>query len=139
MAWLKDRDGRYLSVNESFEKFSGHEKTEVLGKQDKDIWPQELAEKFRLDYEKVLKQKKKTFVEEKIASNIGNIWVETFKTPIFASSNRLVIIAKNFFVGIFPCLSNLMPSYLPDLFLVFTNPNGFLVIINSSFDGLYST
>src|SRR5215510_6930045 len=63
LAWVKDRQGRYLWVNRAFlvqyslDHQSGHEAASVanvIGKTDYDLSPAFLADQFRLDDEQVL-------------------------------------------------------------------------------------
>ena len=47
MVWLKNGDGRYLRCNSRFEIFTGLSADELLGKTDLDLFPKELAERYR--------------------------------------------------------------------------------------------
>ncbi|MGA2401961.1 MAG: PAS domain S-box protein, partial [Syntrophobacteraceae bacterium] len=48
LVWLKDKESRFLAVNQAFARSCGMERPEeVLGKTYLDIWPRELAEKYR--------------------------------------------------------------------------------------------
>jgi len=91
LLWLKDSNGRFLSVNMEFAKSCGFDNSELLlGKTDFDIWPQELAVKYIADDVSVMKSGIPIMVEEPI-SDKGNIkWFETFKTPVL--DNRGVIV-----------------------------------------------
>src|SRR5262249_38104597 len=44
MAWLKDRDCRYLAVNTAYLGILGIPESAVLGKRPDEIWPAEIAE-----------------------------------------------------------------------------------------------
>ena len=45
IAWLKDKESRYVAVNEAFSKACGLKPEEIVGLTDFDIWPEELARK----------------------------------------------------------------------------------------------
>ncbi len=47
VAFIKDREGRYLYLNKPFERHFGMPLSEWAGKTDFDAWPQELAESMR--------------------------------------------------------------------------------------------
>ncbi|PLX01260.1 MAG: hypothetical protein C0594_13590, partial [Marinilabiliales bacterium] len=90
MAWLKDKNGLYLAVNEAFEKFIGLNQNLILGKRDSEIIPESLIEKLNIQYQNVLSDKKKRFVEEYIEIDGEQIWLEIFKTPILNDSDDLI-------------------------------------------------
>lgn len=83
MAWLKDASGRFIAVNHALAEMCDLPEDEVIGKTDFDIWPGELAVKFRADDEEVVRSGRKIRVEEKIAGRAGaETWIETIKMPI---------------------------------------------------------
>lgn len=83
LAWLKDRDGRFLAVNRAFEASLGWTAGEVVGQTDALIWPQDIAAKHRLEDEIVLTSGKRISVAEPIRRPDGSeMWVETIKTPV---------------------------------------------------------
>ena len=91
LVWLKDIDGRFLTVNEAFAQSCG-EKTagDVLGKTDFDIWPIELAEKYRNDDAKVINHKQPLRIEESIYDHKERKWFETFNMPILDESGIVI-------------------------------------------------
>ena len=83
LLWLKDRDGRFLAVNNKFANACGLDNPEfVVSKTDLDVWPRELAERYMADDDKVIQSKKQYTVEELISDRGDIHWFETFKTPI---------------------------------------------------------
>jgi diguanylate cyclase (GGDEF)-like protein/PAS domain S-box-containing protein len=91
IAWLKDRDSKFIIINESFEKACGVKSEDLRGKTDFDIWPHELAEKYRNDDQEVIKSGKRKCVEEPLADREGKIqWIETIKTPIYNDNNEII-------------------------------------------------
>lgn len=92
LTWLKDTKGRFIAVNRTFLKTTGKQHmNEVLGKTDLELWPRELAEKYRADDAEVMKTRKQKSVTERSVMEGGRIaWVDTFKSPIVAESGRLL-------------------------------------------------
>jgi PAS domain S-box-containing protein len=82
MAWMKDTHGVFLAVNEAFARACGHEKTAILGKTDREIWPLADAERYKNDDLRVITSGEQFLVEETIADAGDTKWFETFKTPI---------------------------------------------------------
>ena len=82
MAWMKNRRGVFLAVNEGFARACGYPKTAILGKTDRDIWPLEHAEKYMQDDQRMMASGEKFFGEERIVEGGDIKWFETLKTPI---------------------------------------------------------
>jgi PAS domain S-box-containing protein len=83
LAWLKDVQSRYISVNESFAKFYKISADDLIGKTDKDLWNDEQAEYFQEKDQETIRSGKRQLFEEVIETTNGITWSETFKTPIF--------------------------------------------------------
>lgn len=91
MAWLKDRDSRYIAVNEQFAAVSGYRPEEIVGRTDFDIWQREYAEKYRADDLEVIQSGKRRQVEELQRDSSGReYWVETIKTPIRGENGEVI-------------------------------------------------
>ncbi|MFH1862277.1 MAG: PAS domain S-box protein, partial [bacterium] len=91
LVWLKDADCRFLTVNQAFSDSCGKASpAELMGKTDFDIWPKELAEKYRGDDVRVMKNKISTMVEEPIADRGETKWFETFKTPVLDDRGQVI-------------------------------------------------
>lgn len=83
IAWLKDRDGRFLAVNEPFALACGLASAQIIGLTDLDIWPHELAVAYRQDDREVMASRQQKRVEEPLLTATGaEQWIETIKTPI---------------------------------------------------------
>ena len=84
IAWLKDRENRFIAVNEPFGKSCGFKPEDLVGKTDFDIWPRDLAERYRADDKEVMESGKRKQVEEPLTDSEGkSLWIETIKTPIY--------------------------------------------------------
>jgi len=91
MAWLKDREGRFIAVNGAFARSCGIKAGEMSGKTDFDVWPRDLAEKYRNDDREVIESGKRKYVEEPLADKEGKIqWLETIKIPIYNDENEVI-------------------------------------------------
>jgi PAS domain S-box-containing protein len=91
MAWLKDKDGNFMAVNEPFAKACGISKEELLGKTDFDFWPPELAQRYRDDDEQVMKTGKRKSIEETLVHREGqDVWIETIKSPIYDENGQVM-------------------------------------------------
>ena len=91
IAWLKDKEGQYMSVNAPFAKACGVSPQEMVGKSDLDIWPLDLAQKYRVDDQEVIRTgNRKCFEELLMDTEKGMIWIETIKTPILNDGHEVI-------------------------------------------------
>jgi len=91
MIWFKDTGGSYVTANQRFILSAGkNTANEIHGKSDFDLWPRELAEKYRQDDFEVMSARKQKFVEELSIDGGKSFWVETFKTPVIDESGELL-------------------------------------------------
>ena len=91
MAWLKDLESRFLAVNESFGRACGMMPDDLVGKTDLDIWPKDLAERYRSDDREVMESGKQKMVEEPLTDKEGKtVWIETSKTPIYDEKGNVI-------------------------------------------------
>ncbi len=64
---------------------------EMVGKNDLDIWPLDLAKKYRADDQEVMRTgNRKCFEEPLINSEKRTIWIETIKTPILDDKQEVI-------------------------------------------------
>jgi PAS domain S-box-containing protein len=80
--FIKDRDSRWVSVNENFARGLGRRSEEMVGKGDYDFFPKELAEKYRADDQRIMQTGRKEELEEKHVQGGREIWVRTVKAPV---------------------------------------------------------
>lgn len=91
MAWLKDGNGRFISVNKAFGDACGFKPEELIGMSDLDLWPDRQAEKYRADDKEVMRTGKRQFIRELFTDKSGKTqWVETIKTPIVNESGEVI-------------------------------------------------
>ena len=91
IAWLKDRKGRYIAVNDSFGKAFGKEPKDLVGKNDYDIYPRERAVKYEKDSREVMATGARTYFEESIVDSEGKTrHVEKIETPILNDAGTVI-------------------------------------------------
>jgi PAS domain S-box-containing protein len=91
MAWLKDRDCRYLAVNTAYLEVLGMPENVVLGKRPDEIWPAEIAEVYLRTDRAVLKSGRRRRYEEARPGRSGTLrWFETIKSPIRDKAGRII-------------------------------------------------
>jgi PAS domain S-box-containing protein len=91
IAWLKDKNSRYVAVNRAFENVCGIKANNIIGKTDFDIWPKKLAEKYRADDKKVMLTRKRSFIEENLVNDTGKLFaVETTKSPFYDNDGMII-------------------------------------------------
>lgn len=91
VAWLNDKEGRYILANRSFGKASRLNPEVLPGKTDFDVWPRDLAEQRRTVDRAVMQSGKRMKLEEQITAVDGSvIWIETVKTPVFDNNGKVI-------------------------------------------------
>jgi len=82
-AWLKAVDGRYLAVNYAFARACGWTRSEIVGRTDREIWPEEQAARCREEDRRVLESGQPLVTEERIETGDGTVrWYETVRAPV---------------------------------------------------------
>lgn len=91
IAWLKDRESKFIAINEALENAMGFKNADVVGKTDLDFFPLDLAEHYRRDDMEVMKSGNRKQVEEYFSDKEGRIvWLETIKTPILNEHKEVI-------------------------------------------------
>ena len=83
--FAKDLDGRYIFVNRELERAVRIPAERIIGHTDDELWPPELAEKFRTDDARVLRERDGT--EFELVGNVGGQQrtFDSFKFPLFGA------------------------------------------------------
>lgn len=91
LVWLKDASGRYMTINKALAQFMGlqHVK-DVINKTDLELWPAELAEKYRADDAEIMASGLSKHIEEQIFDGKHLNWIETYKTPIIDENGHVL-------------------------------------------------
>ena len=91
IAWLKDRNGKYVAVNEPFGRAFGVEPKNLVGKNDYDIYPRELAVKYEKDSRETMAAGSRKNFEESLVDREGKVqYVEKIETPIFNDAGVVI-------------------------------------------------
>jgi PAS domain S-box-containing protein len=93
LVWLKDNDGKYILVNQSFADIYHLVPDLLIGKTDFDLCPRGKALEYKSSDDEVRKSRKRQYIEqvEKIPSGMARF--ETFKTPLIDSKGNVIGIA----------------------------------------------
>lgn len=90
LVWMKDLDGRFITVNESYAKHLGVSVSDVVGKTDYDFYPKEAAEKYRQNDNELITNGKAMSLEEEIDMPGGKIVTITYKTPLLDLNHNII-------------------------------------------------
>jgi len=91
LVWLKDTNSRFLAVNHEFAKACGRSRPEeMIGLNDLDIWPQDLACRYRADDSRVMQAGKSSSFEEPLQIENQRRWFETFKSPVLDANGQAI-------------------------------------------------
>ena len=90
-AWLKDRESRFILVNEAFLASVGKPAEAVLGRTPADVWPENLGQRFmETDREVVQSGRRLRFEEERPGPGNELRWFDTVKTPLLDAQGQVV-------------------------------------------------
>src|SRR5690606_28964787 len=79
------------AVNEAVLKACGLPYEEVIGKTDYDLWPRDLAERYRRDDSTVMQSRRMLRTEEPFQKASDRvIWLETIKLPVIDKDARVI-------------------------------------------------
>jgi PAS domain S-box-containing protein len=87
---MKDTDYRWISINENLARDFGISPEEVVGKLDRDLFPDELADKYHADDVRIITNGKTEELEEKYMVAGKETWVNTIKTPVRGANGEIV-------------------------------------------------
>ncbi len=93
LAWLKDIEGRYVSVNESFCRFFNLKSGQIVGKTDYFLCPEKLADDYVSKDQEVIRERKSKLFFEVEEGRFGKRYSETHKTPIINDEGEVIGIA----------------------------------------------
>ena len=88
--FMKDRQSRYVSINDNFARDLGIEPEQAVGKEDSDFFPPELAEKYRSDDRWIMSEGITNEYDEKYMDEGERRIVHTTKTPVRDEDGQVV-------------------------------------------------
>jgi diguanylate cyclase (GGDEF)-like protein/PAS domain S-box-containing protein len=90
MVWLKDKDSRFLTVNQAFLKACGATSfDQVIGKTDADFWTPDLSDMYRKQDKAVILSREPKTLDEIIEVEGSRFWFETYKSPVIVDDKVL--------------------------------------------------
>jgi PAS domain S-box-containing protein len=90
LAWLQDKQGKYIAVNKRFEAICGKSKAEIIGKTDSDVWPGNLAARYHLNNTAELAGKMSQCIEDHAEYHQDGLWFEIFRTPACDMNGNII-------------------------------------------------
>lgn len=91
MAWLKDRDGRFLAANMPLAQHCRRPLAEIIGRLDSEVFPTAIARRYRADDEKVMETHETIRFDEGYTDEKGRSrWLEVVKVPMFGEDGQVV-------------------------------------------------
>lgn len=91
LAWMKDRDGRYLQANKHWLQAVGINQLRALnGITDYDIWPRELAEHYLAVDREVMQNRRQIQLTERAFDAGRETWTETIKSPVVGENGEVL-------------------------------------------------
>ena len=90
LAWLKDKNGKYISINHPFSDSYKLKPEEIIGKTDFDLLPYETAKR-NADIDRlVIASGERKHSEHSRKTPYGEEWVEIYKSPIFNEKGEVI-------------------------------------------------
>lgn len=91
LMWLKDLNGKFVRVNDTFANLVGFDKAEQLvGKTDFDLWSANLAQKYKDVEVEVLRTGKSVNLEEIILEDGIERWFDVFKAAAYNADGKMI-------------------------------------------------
>jgi len=89
VAWVKDREGRFVYVNEKYLDFIGKKDVkELIGKTDHDIFPKAEADKYKAEEEQVIQTKE--ILSYNVRYEDEDLWYTTIKMPVVDARGNVI-------------------------------------------------
>lgn len=83
MVWLKDKESRFLMVNDAFLHACGADSVDqVIGKTDNDFWTPDLADSYRSQDKAVMLSREPKTLDAIIEVQGNRLWFEAYKSPV---------------------------------------------------------
>ncbi len=90
-AFLKDVNGKFLAVNDEF-LTCGLTREQILGHDDFDFEPYDVASSYQAEDLEVIKNKKPFRSIRKVVRDGKELWFESFKSPVFDEKGNVIAI-----------------------------------------------
>ena len=87
--WLKNMNGEYIYLNESYAKELDDDRLNILGKKTEQYWNDEMCDSFTSMDREVIQSKKYQLTESYSKNGDSDLWVETYKAPILNKNDEV--------------------------------------------------
>jgi len=88
--FLKDTDGQYLMVNHAYRELFGSENQEIVGLKDTELFPPDIAERYRADEKRVIERGEVIEREEEVPTATGTTVRLTRKSPVYDDTGSVI-------------------------------------------------
>ena len=89
--WFKDRSGELVMINQAYRSQLGLDWRQLIGKKDRDIWPDKLALGYMAEDEKILRTGMSKVFEREIPERDGESrWAEVIKRPVLNEHGEII-------------------------------------------------
>ena len=88
--FVKDRNSTFISVNAVLAADFGHTPQEMIGKTDYDLFPKDLAEKYRDDDQRIMAQGRAEMLEEVFTSSGKTRIIQVHKSPLVDATGEVM-------------------------------------------------
>ncbi len=88
--FLKDRNGTYISCNENYARDLGISPQEIVGKNDYDFFPKELADRYLAEDKRIVEYGKAEEIEEKYIKDGEESFIKTIKIPVKDEEGNII-------------------------------------------------
>ena len=96
LVFVKDSEFKYLECNGAFEKFIGHSREEIIGHDDYEFFPKELADVFRAkDTEMFDSSSKTTSLEWTTFADGREVYLYTMVSPLYSEDGEVIGLVGN--------------------------------------------
>ncbi|MDM8524763.1 PAS domain-containing protein [Desulfococcaceae bacterium HSG8] len=92
LAFMKDRDGHYIYLNEAYKKILNVNPADIIGKRDDELWPPDVAERLRANDKTVMSEGRVLDTVEVVRAGNETRYHLISKFPVFKNG-------KPFFIG----------------------------------------
>ncbi len=96
LIFYKDTQFRYLGCNHAFERFMGHTQDELIGHEDFEFFPEEVAQHFRALDQKIFDTQERVINPQWVEYPDGSkVFLHTITTPLYDHLGKLIGLVGN--------------------------------------------
>ena len=91
--YVKDRQGQYIEVNRATCTLLGRKKSEIIGKTDEELLPEEAARVMRTGDQDVLRTQRQVSIEAEVLLDGNPVFLSTTKYPVLDANGNVSAVA----------------------------------------------